>query len=162
MSDRIDAEEERWFPNLVKQGYRKTSEPTPKYNCIAYAFGFEDQWWEPGNNEPWHIWPDGLTSDQDFENYVMAAKSLGFIECKDEMIESGFEKIALYIAQNGTGSHAAKQLPNGKWSSKLGESADIEHNTLKALEGQFGYIGYWKVKQLMKRPIKHAKNRGKR
>ena len=153
MSLRIDEERERWYPNLVKRGYQKTSEEDANYNCIGWALGYSDQWWEPGKNESWHVWPND-DPDQDFSNYVAAAKSEGFVECTSDAVESGFEKIALYIAQNGTGSHAARQLPSGKWTSKMGENEDIEHNTLDALEGARGYIGYWKVKQLMKRPKK--------
>ena len=40
----------------------------------------------------------------------------------------GFEKVAIY----GFGffyTHAARQLPNGKWSSKLGKAEDIEHDS---------------------------------
>ncbi|MCI0637958.1 MAG: hypothetical protein L0Y72_23715 [Gemmataceae bacterium] len=32
-------------------------------------------------------------------------------------------------------THAARQLPTGRWSSKLGPSEDIEHD-LHALEGE--------------------------
>jgi hypothetical protein len=48
-------------------------------------------------------------------------------------MEIGIEKIALYL-KNGAPSHAARQLPDGKWSSKLGEADDITH-TLDGLNG---------------------------
>lgn len=35
------------FPNLRKEGYRKTSEADPDYNCIAHAAGRSDQNWWP-------------------------------------------------------------------------------------------------------------------
>jgi hypothetical protein len=48
-------------------------------------------------------------------------------------LESGFEKIALY-ALEGHPKHAARQLPDGAWSSKLGKYIDIAHS-LNGLEG---------------------------
>lgn len=32
-------------------------------------------------------------------------------------------------------THAARQLPTGKWTSKLGRSEDIEHTTPEAVSG---------------------------
>ena len=50
-------------------------------------------------------------------------------------LESGFIKIALY-ERNGHWKHAARQLPNGKWTSKLGPDEDIEHDDPECLCGQ--------------------------
>jgi hypothetical protein len=41
-------------------------------------------------------------------------------------------------------------LPTGKWTSKLGDWDDIEHDTLEALEAAF----YGRVAQIMKRSKK--------
>lgn len=76
-----------------------------------------------------------------------AFQSLGFGVCQKEDLESGFEKIALF-ADDNVPEHAARQLPNGRWTSKLGELEDIEHG-LHDLEG----VEYGKVVMLMKRPI---------
>jgi hypothetical protein len=52
----------------------------------------------------------------------------------------GFEKIAIYVLDEKP-QHAARQLPNGKWTSKLGQYEDIEHNALEGLEGSiYGYV----------------------
>ena len=51
----------------------------------------------------------------------------------DGDLEEGVEKIAIYIL-NGKPEHAAKQLPDGRWSSKLGDLDDITH-TLNGLSG---------------------------
>ena len=43
------------------------------------------------------------------------------------LIELGYEKTSDdNIADNGI-AHAAKQLPDGRWSSRLGEAEDIAH-----------------------------------
>jgi hypothetical protein len=42
-------------------------------------------------------------------------------------------KVAIY-ASGGELTHAARQLPDGQWTSKLGDLEDIEHDTLEALK----------------------------
>jgi hypothetical protein len=44
--------------------------------------------------------------------------------------------------------HAARSLPNGAWTSKLGDDEDIEHSTLAVLEGR----EYGRAKVFLKRP----------
>ena len=66
-------------------------------------------------------------------------------------LETGFEKVAFY----GGGmlyTHAARQLPHGKWTSKLGKGEDIEHDTPDDVSGGL----YGEVVQLMKRPIRNS------
>ena len=62
---------------------------------------------------------------------MQAFAMLGFAPCGDGTMQSGFDKIALYATWAGP-THAARQLPNGLWTSKLGPDADIEH-TLEGL-----------------------------
>lgn len=38
---------EKAFPNLQIRGYSITSPATPEYNCIAWAAGEAQSWWEP-------------------------------------------------------------------------------------------------------------------
>jgi hypothetical protein len=66
----------------------------------------------------------------------------------DDSLEPGFEKIALY-ALAGLPKHAARQLPNGRWTSKLGELEDVEHLV-------DGLVGTWYggVIQVLKRPLR--------
>jgi len=66
---------------------------------------------------------------------------------RDGSFEEGFEKLAIY----GSGlmyTHAARQLPDGRWTSKLGQHEDITHTTTEAIEGS----DYGEVVQCMKRP----------
>jgi hypothetical protein len=67
--------------------------------------------------------------------------------CEGDELEAGFEKIALFANNQGIPLHAARQLPSGRWTSKLGELEDIEH-TLRDLEGE----EYGSVALVMKRP----------
>lgn len=133
-----------FFPKLVGSDYRRTSEPDEKYNCIAWAAGRDDEWWDP---EPGYRWPDNVPRDWAVENLVKLYESLGFVCCVNDAREEGFEKVAVY----GDGymwTHAARQLDNGKWTSKLGALEDIEHESLEALSG----AAYGSVFQVLKRP----------
>ena len=76
-----------------------------------------------------------------------AFRSLGYEACPDESLEAGFDKVAIY----GFGffyTHAARQLPNGKWTSKLGKAEDIEHDSPDDVAGGI----YGEVVQFMRRP----------
>jgi hypothetical protein len=69
------------------------------------------------------------------------------VVCDDERLEAGYEKVALF-ALLGKPKHAARQLPGGRWTSKLGEWEDIEH----ALHDLTGMV-YGSVALVMKRPL---------
>ncbi len=59
---------------------------------------------------------------------MRAYATIGYSECANGSLENGFEKIALYADGEGQVTHAARQLPSGKWTSKLGDLEDIEHS----------------------------------
>jgi hypothetical protein len=80
--------------------------------------------------------------------FVAAFLTLGYAACADESVEPGFEKVALFADPEGVPTHAARQLPTGRWTSKLGQSEDIEHE-LRALEGPI----YGTVVAILKRPV---------
>ena len=58
------------------------------------------------------------------------------------------EKVAIYLL-NGMPTHAARQLSTGKWTSKLGLSIDIEHDSPDVLDGP----EYGKASIFLKRKI---------
>ena len=79
---------------------------------------------------------------------TQAFLALGFIDCgSNEQLETGFEKIALY-ASASLYTHAARQLPTGKWTSKLGNWVDVEHNSPDDVAGGV----YGEVYQILQRP----------
>lgn len=135
-----------FFPNLVVEGYRRTSQPTKTYNCIAWAASDAAQWWEPG---PLGLvyWPPGAPREYTIDAYASAFETLGYEVCGDGNPEAGFEKVALYT-MGGEPKHAARLLPDGNWTSKLGPMDDISHS-LGGVEGaQYGTATHF-----MKRPI---------
>ena len=132
------------FPRLTEQNHRITSPPSRDYNCIAWSAGDTERWWQPGVYWPVETSPD----DCGLDALIEAFRSLGFEECDEGHPEEGFEKVALY---GGTFlyTHAARQLPDGKWTSKLGRSGDLEHDTPDDLAGGM----YGEAHQFMRRPI---------
>ncbi len=132
------------FPNLTDDNHEVTSPRTIKYNCIAWAAHNTDRWWQPGS-----FWPiETSREDVGIGNLIAAYQSLGYEECDDGEIEERCEKLAIY----GAGlmyTHAARQLPDGRRTSKLGQLEDITHSTTDVIEGSdYGY-----VVQYMKRPL---------
>lgn len=122
---------EKAFPELAKAGYAITSPQNKTYNCIAWAAGVNTEWWD---SMPGYKWPDTATRDDNVHALVSAYAALGFEICPGGVLEFGFDKVAVYGA-NGLWTHAARQLPSGKWTSKLGRSEDIEHETPEAVAG---------------------------
>jgi hypothetical protein len=151
----LSVEQEAYFPRLTRIAYRVTSPATPNYNCIAHAAGRSDSWWWP-EDAPGVLWPEGVAKEATVTAFVEAYAQDGYEECSSPALEAGFEKIALYVDLDGVPTHAAHQLPDGSWSSKLGEWEDIEHATLEALEDydHLG-LGYGTVGRLLRRRSPH-------
>jgi hypothetical protein len=134
-----------YFPALAKAGYSVTSAAAREYNCIAWAAGVSDQWWWPDPAEI-NPWPTGAPREETLSAFVEAFRTLGYELCDVADLEAGFEKVALY-AKEGAPRHAARQLPSGRWTSKLGVLEDVEH-TLEGLVGEW----YGTVTHILKRP----------
>ncbi len=81
--------------------------------------------------------------------FVSAFGQLGFQLCSDEGLDPECEKVAIF-ARDNVPTHAARQLPAGTWTSKLGESVDVEHE-LADLTGDV----YGQVACLLQRPKGH-------
>ena len=137
------------FPALRGTAYEVTSPRERNYNCIAWAVGDTTQWWWPSETASQRRihWPPGVPREETLEAFRQAFASLGYVLCNDDRFEEGYEKVALFALQD-VPKHAARQLPNGRWTSKLGESEDIEH----ALHDLTGMV-YGSVVLVMKRPL---------
>lgn len=126
------------LPRLSSEPYDITSPRTRKYNCIAWATGRKDRWWWP---DPQGIgyWPSGVPREVSLDAFVAVFEQQGYELCSDGSLEQGFKKVALFANSLGDGlltpTHAAIQLDNGHWSSKLGECEDIEHDALESVNG---------------------------
>jgi hypothetical protein len=139
---------ETTFPGLAGGAYSITSPRSRRYNCIAWAVGVSGNWWWPGPNVEEEYWPATILHAETLDAFREMFISLGYVECQEEDFESGFEKIALFAGETSDPRHAARQLPSGRWTSKLGLLGDIEH-ALHDVEGD----EYGEVVLVMKRPV---------
>jgi hypothetical protein len=106
------------FPRLDPADFFETSPRTSRYNCIAYAAGDEHRWWWP-DPDGIYYWPHGVQRSEHLAAFQRAFETLGYTLASDGSVEPGYEKVAIF-ALGTKPTHAAKQLPNGRWSSKLG------------------------------------------
>jgi hypothetical protein len=134
------------FPHLKESNHRITSDGDVSYNCLSWAASETSRRWDPTSG---YYWPPGVPRQRTPEAFIKAYQTIGYIICNAAKLEAGFEKIAIYADSNGRGTHAARQLVTGKWTSKLGDLEDIEHSSLKSLTGP-GYgspVAYLKRKR---------------
>jgi hypothetical protein len=117
------------FPRLNSKNHRLTSPVDGSYNCIAYAASDTASWWWPIEKPLGGIyWPPNAPPEETLDAFRIAFEGLGYTQCPNENLEQGVEKVAIYVNRKGTPTHAARQLPTGRWASKLGPSVDIEHS----------------------------------
>lgn len=137
---------EHTFPRLRTAGYQISSPATPEYNCVAWAASDTDRWWWPFAG-PYAFWPQGAPLEETLDAFVQAFAMIGFSPCETGDLEQGYEKVAIFVGRDRRPKHVARQLPNGQWTSKLGEAEDITH-ALDGLENS----EYGSVAKIMKRP----------
>jgi hypothetical protein len=70
------------------------------------------------------------------------------VPCDNETLELGVEKVALFADADSMPMHAARQLANGRWTSKLGFLEDIEHD-LHDVSGE----AYGTIVVVLRRPM---------
>jgi hypothetical protein len=120
------------FPNLRKGGnFILTSLNTDQYNCISWALGITNR-----RTQLYDHLGNGIV---DAAEYIKLFNRHGFILTKNRDFEKNKTKIAVYISGdtvNKEFKHVARLLSNSKWTSKLGDWEDIEHDTPEALIGK--------------------------
>ena len=122
------------LPNLAGTRFHVRSPRTSDYNCFYWAaVRAVDQWWEPGDGVG--VWPAGATRAYTLPAYQASFATVGYRPWANDSLEAGVEKVAIFVLR-GLPVHAARQLSNGWWTSKIGQYWDIEHESLAALEGE--------------------------
>ena len=136
-----------WLPMLVD--FDVTSKPTPQYNCFAWAMGNDSLWVDPTTE--YGYWPECIPNGYTIASFIELFRSVGYEPCEDGDLEKGYEKIAIY-ALDGKPTHAARQLSNGQWTSKLGQLEDIVHSTPEELQADdrnsYGRVGLFMIRPL--------------
>lgn len=141
-----------WFSRLAPTALTIQSEDTrfglsaAPYNCIAWAAGHNDAWWWP---DPDSYWPESVPRERTIAAFVEAFSTKGYQRCRSARRRAGVEKVAIYVDCDRLPTHAARQLDDGRWASKLGQWEDIEHD----FDGLTGHDGqeYGDIAVLMAR-----------
>jgi len=102
-------------------------------------------WWPADADD---FWPPGVPDQLTVTAFVIALATVGYATCANETFEPGFEKVAVY-ERAGVPTHAARQLADGRWSSKLGRDCLVSHTTPAGIEGAV----YGFVTVILKRPV---------
>jgi hypothetical protein len=135
-----------WIDQQFPQASGKhaiTSKQDDRYNCIAWAVQDDTEWW---SHLAGYKWP--APRSPRIDSLVALFTALGFKRCAFSELESGWDKVALY-QKEGLWKHAARQLPSGKWTSKLGPDEDIEHDDPACICGD----SYGELHCIMQRPV---------
>lgn len=141
---------EKQFPKLAADNYVLTSPDTIDYNCVAWAAETDEEWWWPDPMEQ-EYWPDGVPREETLSAFIAAFQTIGYEKCDSASLEPDFQKIAIYADAQNIPRHIARQLPNGEWTSKIGQYEDIQHRNLNLLTGD--PPAYGNVVEVMKRAI---------
>jgi hypothetical protein len=120
--------------------YLKTSEATIDYNCLAWAVGNNQKWFDTARFCVGYYWPPGIEREWSKAAIRKIFELYGYIEeSLFPHLEEGYEKVAMYANDDGIPTHFSRQLRDGKWTSKLGELIDVQHEDLDCLAGSEGY-----------------------
>jgi len=134
------------LPAIKDFYYAATSEETDAYNCIAWALNDTRQCWWPTPKYACY-WPPGVARDNSQATVIRIFELHGYQVCETPDTELGFEKIAIYEHPAFGVEHVARQLESGRWTSKIGEWEDIEHENPSMLECE----DYGRVVRFMRR-----------
>lgn len=134
------------FPHSFNEPFEITSPASGEYNCIAWALLDLTHFIWPLRQRGFY-WPKGLPMKETRSAFVDLFAKHGYKICDNGNLEKGFLKLALF-EKDGIPTHAARQLPYGKWTSKIGAHFDVSHS-LKAMAGG----RYGEVALFFKKPV---------
>lgn len=149
----LDEEAERqrlceWLPHMESVTFDVLSKTDCGYNCVAWAAGDDTKIWSPavgvgGKLLGGYYWPKGVPLLPTVAATEAVFAREGFVQTsvEDVELEPGVEKVAIF-GEDGMGlvTHAARQRPSGRWASKMGDYADIEHD-LRDIEVEGPLVG---------------------
>jgi hypothetical protein len=133
LRDCTSAELEAKLPKLRSGNYRRASKATARYNCLAFANGDSRHFWESGKPGGRYYWPSGIPDN--LAGWMEIFTAQGYEPTDSREVESGFEKVAIYIDLEDMEPGPVAMSDGRVWKSKLGRREDIEHASLELLEG---------------------------
>lgn len=135
-----------WMPHLTTVPFDVKSPTDRGYNCVAWAVGDDTKIWSPavgvgGKLLGGYFWPEPAPKLPTVNATEMVFELEGFVrtDIGDTAPEPGVEKIAIFgYDEMGLVTHAARQTASDRWSSKMGDCGDVEHE-LRDIQG--GVLG---------------------
>jgi len=135
-----------YHPRITNENHTVTSPKSPEYNCISHGLEVTDTLFAPGGF-PGTQWPSGIDQSDSVAAFRQFFEIEGFVTCESADVEPGFVKVAIY-ADGDEATHVARQLADGRWTSKLGNLQDIEHGLSTREDDRYGVVVL-----LMRRPL---------
>ena len=126
------------FPQSIFEPFTITSPTTVRYNCIAWAFEDDSKWYWPDDTKLYY-WPPTVPRELTVEAFKKLYALKNYIVCADGSYEKGFEKIAIF-SNNNIPTHAARQIGENLWTSKLGKHEDVSHSLTAMQNGCYGNV----------------------
>ena len=133
------------FPNSIQEPFIITSHCTNFYNCIAWAYGVNDKWFWPTSD---YYWPASVPCELTITAFQSLFEEIGYVVCQNGDYINGYEKIAIFIDADGKPTHAARQLNEGYWTSKLGSNVDVSHTLNAIIDGSYGIVGCYMIRHI--------------
>ncbi|MBE0305267.1 DUF7689 domain-containing protein [Leptospira interrogans] len=130
------------FPNSLADPFVITSNFDECYNCIAWAYGDSTKWYWP-DEHGLAFWPNDIPHETTLTAFQALFERIGYEICDNGVYESGYEKIAIFTNEDKSPTHAAKQLNNDTWSSKLEIANDVSHTILSISSGAYGSVAIY-------------------
>jgi len=127
------------FPNTKQAPFILTSPKTSSYNCIAWACGDNTKWYWPDASNI-YFWPNDVPREETIDSFIKLFEKFGYSICDNGDYEVEFEKVAIYGTSESIPTHAARQLPDGTWTSKLGQNVDVSHSIFSMSDGDYGNV----------------------
>src|SRR5262249_13960966 len=126
---------EAWFAvcfPYLGHNFQVLGPATPTYTCIAHTLGI--------HNRVIFVITGPPSDPFSYMDQLYLTQGYRRLPVPDASLQSGQQKIVLYGTLNPNGSirrlqHAALQMPDGNWSSKIGTSILIRHLVPQALNG---------------------------
>src|SRR5262249_40151901 len=110
------------FPRL-REEFEVLAAASPSYNCIGWSLGFNNSW----------VWPVEAGQTVSLYHFDALYRYYGFTRVNKLAYrrQPDHDKVVLYAARRANGhitpTHAARQMPDGSWTSKLGSLPLIRH-----------------------------------
>lgn len=96
------SELEAHFPNLQATGYTVTSPKARVPNCVGWALGEENHYWDPGMvGVKGYYWHPSVPREDSLSAWTQLFEIHGYRVSESADFVLGVEKVAIYVGRDG-------------------------------------------------------------